>query len=234
MTDTTPTLTNMIQAQEQDDGGWVEGVFETERAAREAVGLPPLPKRIRRRSGAGLPDGALDVAHGSPWGNPFLPSHARAGLTNALIWNNEPTSAQVAFRKADLTYPGFNPALDRIVATALMGMFRLYAETFRHRAPDEYEAWIAPLRGREFAVISAGCAAILTGRYIGTWPHGHIQVLDTGLHHTECWWKTLDALTPEETEAMERGMEFNRKSIEGHPKRCAAMAAAEEATNDDA
>ena len=96
------------------------------------------------------------------------------------------------------------------------------------------EGMYCPKDGREFAVISAGCAAILTGRYTGTWPHGRIQVLDTGLPHTECWWKALDAMTPEETEAMERGMEFNRKSIEGHTERCAAMAAAEEATNDDA
>ena len=81
-----------------------------------------------------------------------------------------------------------------------------------------------PKGGEEFAVITAGCSAILSGCYVGDWPDGEIHVLNETHAPSEIWWKALKDLTAAEREKMDRDIRSNIECFEGELTRLAAMA----------
>lgn len=90
------------------------------------------------------------------------------------------------------------------------------------------EGIYCPKDGSDFAVIVPGCSAILTGCYIGEWPHGDFLVLDETVHPSGSWWKALDKLTTDEREKMDADMTFNIACAEGEMARCARIAGNDE------
>jgi hypothetical protein len=110
-----------------------------------------MPERIRlsRRKGWRKPENAVVVARPSRWGNPF---RVDGGSVFGLAWGeirDYPIGAR--FPKRD-SYAVYTSHSDRGAAVAkAVELFRTYAEVTRRDFPDEFEAWIAPLRGRDLA-----------------------------------------------------------------------------------
>lgn len=86
------------------------------------------------------------------------------------------------------------------------------------------EGQYCPKDGRDFAVITNGCSAILTGCYVGEWPHGEIYVLDGSYDPRQVWWKALSKITEDERDKMYADMAFNEACIEGHTARMMRVA----------
>lgn len=82
------------------------------------------PKRIQRKRSAGwrMPDGAVYVGRPSKWGNPFIVG-------------------------ADRQWP--SGAVRPITHQQAVDLFRLHVGPMGSCEPDDFDAWIAPLRGHD-------------------------------------------------------------------------------------
>jgi Domain of unknown function (DUF4326) len=110
-----------------------------------------MPDRLThsRARGARLPEGARLVTRGTRWGNPFVVAdcvpqpdfraHPNGGPA-AGLWSAHHLP-DVAYNEARLT----------IARAAAINSFAQLCFHFARTDPDGFEAWIAPLRGRDLA-----------------------------------------------------------------------------------
>lgn len=110
-----------------------------------------MPERIQlsRRKGWRKPENTVSVARPSRWGNPF---HVAKGTVFGLPWGairDYPIGTR--FPKRDEYAAYITSSSPTAAVEHAVGLFRTYAEVTRRDHPEEFEAWIAPLRGRDLA-----------------------------------------------------------------------------------
>ncbi|MGI0521813.1 DUF4326 domain-containing protein [Microbacterium maritypicum] len=109
----------------------------------------PIRVQLSRKKGYRKPENTVVVARPSRWGNPF---RAAVGTVFGPSWGEvRDYPIGTRFPKHD-EYAVYSSHSDPATAVqAAVGLFRTYAVVTRRDFPEEFEAWIAPLRGRDLA-----------------------------------------------------------------------------------
>lgn len=107
-----------------------------------------MPERIqqRRTKGWRKPENTVSVSRPSRWGNPF---RVFGGSVAGPTWGElraVPIGTRLRARDEYALYTSHAPASGAI--THAVDLFRTLAVVTRRDSPDQFEAWIAPLRGK--------------------------------------------------------------------------------------
>jgi hypothetical protein len=114
------------------------------------------PVRIQRARTKGwrMPTNAVFVGRPGRWGNPWAVATLRAALLERVDWlaDDKSRSPLAAFFVARFMRDGAAPIRPTTLARcAAIELFHDLALAFRAAEPARFEAWIAPLRGRDLA-----------------------------------------------------------------------------------
>jgi hypothetical protein len=114
-----------------------------------------MPERIRlsRARGWRKPEGAVVVARPTRWGNPFrlwgegsVVGPEWAALRERALHRRLPD------RLDDVLYSSHGgPSSASAAREQVIDLFRTYVDITRRDAPEQFEAWVAPLRGKDLA-----------------------------------------------------------------------------------
>lgn len=118
---------------------------------------PPRRVQLQRTKGWRKPDNTVNVARPSRWGNPFTatktPNWPR--WAGAAPWRVvTPDGVEWPFRMAPAIYASRDEAnaAHQLAATEhAVDLFRLHTGPMGNYEPDDIEAWLAPLRGKNLA-----------------------------------------------------------------------------------
>jgi hypothetical protein len=110
-----------------------------------------MPERIQlsRRKGWRKPENTVVVARPSKWGNPFRVS---GGTVFGIPWGeirDYPIGTRFPKRDAYAAYASHSSQSGALAHA--VDLFRTYVDVTRRDYPDEFETWVAPLRGRGLA-----------------------------------------------------------------------------------
>ena len=111
-------------------------------------------RRIKWKRGMPkMPPNTKLVSRASRWGNPWAVGDIAENLSIMPIFPCDENTRQLHPRKMSFySNTAMRDAKITPIATrAAVDMFRLYAENFRDARPDDFEEWIAPLRGHDLA-----------------------------------------------------------------------------------
>lgn len=114
-----------------------------------------MPERIQRKRMKGwrMPEGAVCVTRPGPWGNPWEVE----GLNKALMRSVSLAAVRsdafwyAAFSATPAGYPLERLDLGPLPAEIAVMLFRRAGVLFQARDPHGFDAWLAPLRGRDLA-----------------------------------------------------------------------------------
>lgn len=110
------------------------------------------PQRIQRKRSKGwkLPEGARCVTRGSRWGNHFrVDCGSVIGLPWSTVSNRRMDAGVRANVVGEVLYVSCSN--DRAAAAHSVDLFRSFCEVRLRDTPEEFEHWIAPLRGLDLA-----------------------------------------------------------------------------------
>ena len=109
---------------------------------------PPERVQLRRVKGWKMPPNTVSVARPSRWGNPYHVDTIRQGITQSWDWSGNTSGALwhiwAGAGSEDLPYRD-------LAAQVSVEMFRRLCARFAEVDPEDYEAWLAPLRGKNLA-----------------------------------------------------------------------------------
>lgn len=123
-----------------------------------------MPERIQRQRTKGwrMPEGAVYVGRPTKYGNPFA-VYRGACTVIGRPWSTireQPLTAGVwIYRHGDDVAYTTHSSVEAAVEHSI-DLFHTYCEVTQRDTPDEFAAWLAPLRGRDLAcwcALSAPC-----------------------------------------------------------------------------
>ncbi|KKK82573.1 hypothetical protein LCGC14_2802060 [marine sediment metagenome] len=129
----------------------------------------PIRVQRKRTKGWRMPSNTVCVTRPSRWGNPWPVDALRRALVHAYDWSgNTHDGLYRAFfavpRAVEIANDPYWTAEAPAIAVRL---FQVLAARFKGTAPEAYEAWLAPLRGKNLCCWCHLCAAHAGGKPLG-------------------------------------------------------------------